>query len=134
VAVPVYSCPSAFTVAIDNPRPVYQPGETLSGWYRFTADEAVELQALEVSVLWHTQGPGDEDFGIHFFERRQAQEDEALDPSAVRRFQTRLPVSPLSYRGQVVSILWCVRVRALLPGGREVVGEASFQLGAVAPT
>jgi hypothetical protein len=37
----------------------------------------------------------------------------------------------LSYEGQIVKIRWCVRVRAFLPPGKDVVGQKVFQLGDV---
>jgi hypothetical protein len=42
-----------------------------------------------------------------------------------------LPASPLSYHGAILSIRWCVRVRAFLDRDREVVGERGFVLGNV---
>jgi hypothetical protein len=117
------------TIEIDNPRPVYYPGDTLAGCYRLPADAPPEVERLEVSVLWRTQGKGEEDIGVHFFEKLAPQEP--LDAREVRRFSTRLPASPLSYDGLIVKILWCVRVRASLRGGQEMVGETPFQLGDV---
>ena len=51
-----------------------------------------------------------------------------------QRFSTTLPRSPLSYDGQIVKIRWCVRVRAFLQRGKEVVGQKVFRLGNVSPT
>jgi hypothetical protein len=115
----------AVTVGIDNLQPAYFPGQMLAGRYRLTYDEPPVVQAIELSVLWHTEGKGDEDLGVHFFDRLLPAEGDSLDPSAVRRFQTRLPHSPLSYLGQLLSILWSVRVRVLLAGGGEVVGHVA---------
>jgi hypothetical protein len=118
------------TVQFDDPRPVYYPGEILSGWYRLAADKPLEIREVELAILWHTEGKGNEDVGVHFFESQTPAEGQAI--GAVRRFSTKLPRSPLSYDGLIVKIRWCVRVRALCRGGPDLVGEAPFQLGDVA--
>jgi hypothetical protein len=42
-----------------------------------------------------------------------------------------LPYSPLTYDGVLVKIRWCVRVRAFLAGGKELVRDRNFFLGDV---
>ena len=116
-------------VEIDNPKPLYTPGDMLAGWYRLTGDELPELQKLEVSVQWHTEGKGEENLGVHFFEKASLEQDP--DAGSVRRFSTRLPQSPLSFEGLIVKILWSVRVRAQVRGGKELLGVARFRLGDV---
>ena len=89
------------------------------------------MKAIEVSVLWHTEGKGDEDMAVAEFWRRDAEDGRPLDTAEPQRFSATLPNSPLSYDGQIVKVHWCVRVRAFLHRGREVVGEKAFQLGDV---
>ena len=48
-----------------------------------------------------------------------------------RRIMALLPASPLSYHGAILSIRWCVRVRAFFERDREVVGELPFTLGSI---
>ena len=64
------------------------------------------------------------------FERIEAQTgtSDLLRPIS---FRTRLPNSPLSYHGQILRIVWCVRVRAFPQHGSEIVAEERFQLGNV---
>ena len=95
----------------------FQPGEALVCDYQLDAIEANEVQALEVSVLWHTEGKGDEDLGVHFFERHVPSDVPGNDLRAQRKLHTTLPCSPLSYDGVMVKIRWCVRVRAFLAVG-----------------
>ena len=59
----------ALHLALDDSRRAYRPGETLAGEYRVEALSGGELQALEISVLWSTEGKGDEDMAVHFFDR-----------------------------------------------------------------
>jgi hypothetical protein len=123
--------PGVVAVELEGGRNVFAPGEVLAGRYRLAADEPAEPEAVEVSVHWFTQGKGDEDLGVHFFERRTRESGPPPAPDGT--FVTRLPRSPLSYDGVLVKVIWCVHVRAVLRGGREHAGDAYFHLGEVTP-
>jgi hypothetical protein len=118
-------------IRFDGNGRAYRPGETLSGEYRIESVPAEEIKAVEVSVLWYTEGKGDEDLMVHAFWRNSPEGDDGLDLHRPGRFSTVLPKSPLSYRGVLVKIRWCVRVRVFLTRGREVMGELAFRLGEV---
>jgi hypothetical protein len=107
----------------------YQPGELLECDYQIDAIDREELQAIEASVLWYTEGKGDEDMAVHYFERRVPADAEEGDLRRLRRLRTALPNSPRSYTGMILNIRWCVRVRVFLPRGRHVHLERPFQLG-----
>jgi hypothetical protein len=124
---------SAVTVQLDRDNPVYHPGETLSAAFRLPPVEGQEVKAVEVSVLWYTEGKGEEDLGVHHFARFTTQDDGLMGPGHEQRISTRLPRSPLSYDGVIIKIHWCVRVRVFWNGGKEMVGEAFFRLGQVPP-
>jgi hypothetical protein len=109
----------------------YLPGDVLAGAFQIDAVDAADIKAVEISVLWFTEGKGDEDLAVHYFERLAASDIPDIDLSELRRFQTVLPKSPLSYEGVLVKICWCVRVRAFLRTGRDFVFEKAFQLGDV---
>jgi hypothetical protein len=113
--------------------PIYRPGTTFSGQYWIKSLDAAQVKAIEASVLWYTEGKGGEDMAVHEFWRRDADDGRPIDPSEPERFSTTLPNSPLSYEGRIVKLRWCVRVRAFLHRGKEVVGERPFQLGGVSP-
>ena len=110
---------------------MYHPGDELECEYQIDAVEADEIQAIEASVLWYTEGKGEEDMGVHFFERRLPSDDEDGDLRPMRRVRTRLPNSPLSYSGAILCIRWCVRLRLFLRRGRDYVLEQPFTLGSV---
>lgn len=117
------------SLTIDSPRLVRKPGDRLYCELQVDAVEKDELKAVEISVLWWTEGKGDEDFGVHFFERRTPADAEDNDLRLLHCFETKLPNSPLTYHGAIVKIRWCVRVRAFLKGGKETFFEHPFELG-----
>ncbi len=118
-------------IRFDGNGRVYRPGETLSGEYRIESVPPEEIKAVEVSVLWYTEGKGDEDLAVHDFWRHEPDEGDRQDLRRPGRFSAVLPKSPMSYRGVLVKIRWCVRVRVFLHHGREVMGELAFRLGDV---
>jgi hypothetical protein len=110
-------------VWLDGNRTAYRPGELLGGNYQLVGADRSRVRRTEVSVLWYTEGKGTEDLGVHHFAESDTPDDSA------GRFATQLPLSPLSYDGVLLKIRWLVRVRVQLTTGRELLGEAPFQLG-----
>ena len=100
----------------------YESGDTLSGEFFVDIAEPEAIRVVEISVLWFTEGKGEEDLDDNgqFVDMRQSQP-----------FATALPASPLSYDGVLVKIHWCVRIRVFLSRGRDFAAEQSFWLGQV---
>ena len=119
------------SISAGDPHRVYRPGDVLECEYQVDAVDRDQLQAVEASVLWYTEGKGDEDMAVHYFERRVADDQDERDLRQLHRFSTPLPNSPLGYSGLIVKIRWCVRVRVFLRGGKDAFFEQSFQLGHV---
>jgi len=109
----------------------YRPGDWIHYEYQIDAVEAEELHAVESSVLWYTEGKGDEDLAVHYFERRETGDVEEGDLRPLHRVRIKLPVSPLSYNGLIVKIRWCVRVRVFLEDGRDTFFDQPFQIGMI---
>lgn len=109
----------------------YRPGDWIHYEYQIDACDADELRAVESSVIWYTEGKGDEDLAVHYFERREAGDVEDGDLRPLHRVRIRLPLSPLSYNGLIVKIRWCVRVRVFLTDGRDIFFDQPFQLGTI---
>lgn len=118
-------------LSLDGDRAVYCPGEVLSGAWSVEHLAPTELKAIELSVLWHTEGKGDEDLAVHHFERVTGDDALALSTDRPQQFTVCLPNSPLSYDGLIVKIHWCVRVRAFLHRSRELLIDLPFRLGEV---
>ena len=110
-------------------KPAYLPRDTLRCDYQIDAVDKEDLQAVEASVLWFTEGKGDEDMGVHYFERRVPADAEERDLRQLRSFAIELPNSPLTYDGEILQINWCVRVRVFLQGGKEASSDHGFRLG-----
>jgi hypothetical protein len=125
------SAEPAVIIRLEGNGRAYRPGESLSGEYWIESLPADQLKATEASVLWYTEGKGDEDMAVHEFWRRDVDDANPIDPTRPEPFAAILPNSPLSYDGRIVKIRWCVRVRVFVQRGKELIGQKIFQLGDV---
>ena len=120
------------TVTFDHPDRRYEPQERAVVRYMIAGLDGERVRAIEHSVLWFTEGKGEEDLGIHLFQR--ITDPAALPPVvAAGSLDAQLPASPLSYEGVIVKVRWCVRVRLFFDGGRDFVSEHEFEIGGLAP-
>lgn len=126
---PLRGFPSV-TVQFCAPDRRYEPLQPINIRYQIELPAGSTVRAIERSVLWYTEGKGEEDLGIHIFERI-TEPTELTAATAVGGFTAPLPRSPLSYEGLIVKIRWCVRVRLFFAGGRDFVSEHVFDLGRV---
>lgn len=117
-----------------HPGSRFTPGEALRCEYLVQLDDPSQIQALEASVMWFTEGKGEEDLAVQYFERHVPADYVGGDMRGPWQFSTLLPRSPLSYSGVIVKVRWCVRVRVFLARGRGVTAEVPFQLGNLPPT
>jgi hypothetical protein len=104
-------------------------GQSLSAIWRVSniAPEVV-VDGLEASVMWYTEGKGDEDLNVHHFRRWSDVQFKELDLNQSHGFQCALPLTPLSYEGTLLRIRWCVRLRLFCSVGRDSVAQVPFQL------
>jgi hypothetical protein len=107
---------------------IYEGGETLTATWRVSRVTIDRLQAVELSVLWHTEGKGDEDLHVHHFDRLDEHRLRRLGLADQQSSQCELPVTPLSYHGRLISVRWCIRLRLFMSDGREIVTEQPFHL------
>ncbi len=120
-------------VRLDSQRTTFQPGETLAGEFRLTGVSREQVRAVELSILWYTDGKGDQDLHVRHFERWATETGDVILPGRPFRFSTVLPKSPLSYDGLILRIRWCLRLRLFLKDGGEVHEEIPFRLGRTDP-
>jgi hypothetical protein len=107
---------------------MYEAGGKLTAKWRISRVPLDQLQGLEVSVLWHTEGKGDEDLHVHHFHRAVESQLRRVGIADEQSLSCVLPATPLSYHGQLISVRWCIRLRLFLVSGREIVAEHPFYL------
>ncbi|RMF41419.1 MAG: hypothetical protein D6753_09615 [Planctomycetota bacterium] len=110
-------------------QPRLEPLELLEFEYRVQRVDPEDVERVEVSVMWYTEGKGSTDLGVHYFESLTDDEVQRLLRTESRVIATTLPGGPLSYDGQLFKLRWCVRLRVYLKDGREVTAEQPFSLG-----
>ena len=96
------------------------------GYYRILDVETDQINSVELSVLWHTEGKGDEDMAVIDYHILSRQREDWINPHYPGKIETTLPPVPLSYEGQIIKIRWLVRVRMTLVTGEEIIAERGF--------
>jgi hypothetical protein len=114
-------------VALRLERVCYAPRDELLGAFEVIG-EPPGRYTIELSVLWRTEGKGDEDMGVILFEEWSA-DDRPFDFDRPHAFRVLLPRAPLSYDGVLIKIRWLARARVRWGGSGEALAEESFQLG-----
>ena len=115
-------------IRLDHASDQFFPGDVLVCEYEIDLTEEQHATAVESSVLWTTTGKGEEDFGVHFFERRPKSMLNARNLGQPHRISTVLPQSPLSYDGEIVQVRWSVRLRVFV-AGEQFTSEYFFRVG-----
>lgn len=106
----------------------YDAGGQLSARWRISRVPLERVQCMEISVLWHTEGKGDEDLQVHHFQRLEGDRLRRVGLGTDQSLRCRLPGTPLSYCGRLIRIRWCIRLRLFMSDGREIVAEQPFHL------
>lgn len=126
--------PPALSVELCRSDARYQAGQPLRAYWQIGSTTVREITGLEASVLWFTEGKGDEDLHVHHFVRWNDAQLQQLDLSQRQSIDCFLPLSPITYNGTLIRICWCVRVRLFRSLGRECVTQQPFQmLGVTVP-
>lgn len=104
----------------------YQPGEDLIGVFQISG-EPPEDYGIELSVLWHTEGKGDEDLGVILFQE-WSEGNQPFGFGTPQQFTVQLPRAPLTYDGQLIKVRWLAKVRIRSRRGGEQLSDAAFVL------
>ena len=83
----------------------FQPGSRLSGKVSWQLE--APPTAIELELVWNTQGKGSTDTQIV-----DSMRFETPPAEAERTFSFELPASPYSFSGKLVSLVWSLRVTA----------------------
>jgi hypothetical protein len=110
-------------ISFENGSKSFEPGAEVAGTVRILDSE--QLGRSELSVLWYTEGKGDTDLGVVHYELLT--EDRTTE-RVERDFRVRLPLLPLSYSGELLSIHWVARVRIYGFMGTDHVEDAGFRV------
>jgi len=111
---------------------IYRAGGLLHATWQISRVPLEQIQGIEISVMWHTEGKGDEDLHVHHFHRISEHQIRRTGLADQQRIQCQLPITPLSYDGRLIRIKWCIRLRLFMASGKEIVAEQPFYL--VTPT
>jgi hypothetical protein len=118
---------SDVTLRIDQES--YRTGDELIGAFQIDG-YLPDDYAIELSVLWHTEGKGDEDLAVILFQEWSA-DKQPFDFEKPQPFTVPLPRSPLTYDGQLIKIRWLARVRVRGSPDAEQLAEMPFRLESV---
>ncbi|MDV6030290.1 MAG: hypothetical protein F9B45_09320 [Phycisphaera sp. RhM] len=121
----------AVSVSLCREDGIYEGGKELSATWRVSRVTLDSLSAIEISVLWYSEGKGDTDLHVHHFERYEEEQIRRFGLADKHSLSCLLPATPLSYHGRLIRLRWCVRMRLFLSDGREIVADQPFYL--VAP-
>ncbi|MEM6473660.1 MAG: hypothetical protein AAF802_29145 [Planctomycetota bacterium] len=119
------------SVSLCNDEGIYEGGRELCARWKISRVALDKLTAVEVSILWSTEGKGDTDLHVHHFERYEEEQIRRAGLADEQSLSCLLPATPLSYHGTLIRLRWCVRLRVFLDDGRETVADQPFYL--VAP-
>ena len=119
------------SVALCREDGMYEGGRTLGARWKVSRVTLDSLAAIEISVLWFTEGKGDTDLHVHHFQRLEEGQIRRAGLADEQSLSCELPATPLSYHGRLIRLRWCVRMRLFLSDGREIVTDHPFYL--VAP-
>ena len=111
--------------------PSYEPGATLTGHVRFTPDPGVTVGAVYVRVDWSPRGKGNTSRGPRKQEKLPMPEGgQAVEAGQTVEwpFSCRLPESPWSYAGQLISIVWEVTATVQVSWELDPDGVCEFTL------
>lgn len=113
-------------VSIELEKTAYEPGETISGYVHWNTG-GERYQRVLVSLLWHTEGKGNED--VEVIHQVNIPASTTQDR---RQFSFELPNFPWSFSGRLISLVWNIEASleprgdvhretlVLAPGGVEV--------------
>ena len=86
-------------IRLDGDNRHRQPGQTLSGQYWIESLDPSQVKAVEASVLWYTEGKGDEDMAVHEFWRRDASDAPSAGRPPARAVLHHAPQQPAELSG-----------------------------------
>ncbi len=96
--------------------------------WRLSHCQPAELERVELSVLWQTEGKGDEDLHVHHFQTWNSGQLQHAAMDEPQSIACTLPSSPLTYDGTLIRICWFVRVRVYHNDGRDFCSQLPIRV------
>ena len=97
---------SGLKIAVSRQPAHYQPGEEITGAVQWQLKHAPK--SMEVRLLWHTSGRGNEDICVV----QRVQFDTPLQEDT-RSFSITAPEAPYSFTGNLITLEWALELVAL---------------------
>ncbi len=119
------------TIELCRPDANYIAAQPIAIAWRLRDASPNLLDRVELSVLWQTEGKGDEDLHVHHFHSLNESQLKQIDLSETQAVQCDLPSSPLSYDGTLLRIRWFVRLRVYQTDGRDFHSQMPFRVTGV---
>jgi len=91
------------SLAIDNGEILFRPKSKLTGVAEWQLDH--EVRAVEVRLIWFTQGKGTQD--VQIVDRRRWETPVMMGSE---RFEFQLPEGPQSFSGTLISLTWALEL------------------------
>lgn len=84
--------------------PTFSPNEKIAGNVQWS-DLPTETETMEVRLIWHTVGKGDQD--AQFVETKELT---SVEVAGQTDFEFTAPHRPNSFEGQLIAIQWAIEV------------------------
>ena len=111
-------------VEVQLETPECRGGELVRGSVTIHALPSRAVGRTELSVMWLTRGEGESDAHVVFHALLSPGPKRNLDGIHRHQFEAPLPLMPRSYKGEVLEIVWLVRIRIVTPeNSRDVVHD-----------
>lgn len=115
------------TIQLDYDQAAFTPGARITGTVVWRLESASAPEAMELRLVWYTEGKGTRDGQIVHTIRYE-------HPTAAEshRFEIDAPIGPHSFSGSLISLLWALELVTdsedqatrtpivIAPGGREI--------------
>ncbi len=90
--------------------PQYAPASTMMGVVNIEVPKHMKVRGVDIELKWETQGKGDRDGETLDRDRIEVSEITPEQPLQ-HPFAFTVPVAPWSYEGQLIRVLWALRVQ-----------------------
>lgn len=110
------------TITLENTEARFEPGERISGEVTLTAMQEVKVTRVLLSLTWTTQGKGTVDTATA--SELTLHNGPTLSGIHTLPFRFHAPPAPHTYQGNLLKVLWLLKVRVDRPWAFDIYGQA----------